>query len=373
MKMIKLLFNILLALFIGAGAQTYLGANPLIVAGGVLAAGAVLPFVAKEVKNVAYMAVVVEIWQDHIENEIFKANGFVRKSTSADEYIQGGKGGKVVHIPQSGGSGNVVKNRSSFPATVRDREDTDVIYLLDSHSSDPVRIPWRDEMQLSYDKRQSVLGEDMDKINQVVAEGTLLNWVKSPVFKDYGATALPAANKILTTGANRAATALGATGNRRAGVLNDLQRMATYFKSIDRWFEGKMHALLTPQMQADMFPADSVITATYMQNVTEEERRAGIMYKCQGWNIWGRSTVLRTDTDLAFREPGEAGAATDNTASLFWYENAVEFAFSGVQMFFQEKAPQFYGDVYSLETISGGRAKRADYKGVGVLIEAPAV
>jgi hypothetical protein len=364
MKLTKVMFAVMTALMIGAAANMVLGLNALAVSGALLSAGAVLPMVANVPQGMVLNAITVEIWQNHIEEEIFKDNAFMRKSYNADEYVLGGK---VVHIPQSGGSGDVVKNRSVVPATVRKRTDTDIVYVLDAFTTDPVLIPNVDTKELTYDKRNSVLGEDRDKLVQVVAEETLYNWVSSPVYKDYGATALPAGAKFLTTGANVAASAPGATGLRKAATLNDLQRLQAYFRSINRWHEGKMHIMLPPQMLVQLFPADSIVTATYMQNVTEAERRMGIIAKAQGFNIWSRSSVLISQADGTIRVPGEAGAITDGEAALAWYEGAVELAMGAIDAFEQLRAPQFYGDVYSFEVRIGGRARRTGYEGVAIL------
>lgn len=363
-KPLNLLYN---AAVVFAILSLLISATPLVAVASLVTGaltGTLLSFAG--FRSQALMAIQVEIWQDHIEQEIFKDNTFLRKSHNADEYVINSR---AVHIPQSGGSGNVVKNRSSLPATVRKRNDTDVIYLLDEFTTDPVLIPNADTRELSYDKRNSVLGEDRDKLVEVVAEETIYNWLNSPAYGTYSESALPAANKLLTTGAAVAATAPGATGNRKAASITDLQRMQSYFRSIGRWFEGKMYCLLTPEMLVQMFPADSQITATYMQSVTEEERRMGVMYKAQGWSIMSRSTVTRTLANGDIIAPGAVGNADDDTASLFWYEKATEFAFGGVEAFEDLKNPQFYGDIYSFLARSGGRARRADYKGVAILRE----
>lgn len=314
-----------------------------------------------------FMAVTPEIWQNDIMEEIFKDNAFLRKSHNADQYIIGGA---AVHIPQSGGSGNVEIDRAVIPATVRQRTDTDVIYLLKEATSDPVYIKHAETKELSYDKRDSVLREDKQKVKQKVAEQTLINWVASPVYGTYGATTLPAGNVILTTGESRTAMATAATGNRLGAALKDLQTMANKARRENYWFEGRMNAMLTPEMLTDLFPADSVITATYMQNVTEAERRAGIMYKVQGWNIMSRSSVYRVNAGGSILMPEAVGTTTDDEASLFWYDGAVEFAMGNVEFFEDKRNPTYYGDIYSFLARFGGRARRADYKGIYLLKEA---
>lgn len=361
LKPLNLLYNLVVAILL----FTALGGATLAVSAAIaVTAGVVLGFTnaGKKQTGFAFMAVQVEIWQNHIEEQIFKDNSFLLNSFNAGDNVLNGK---VVHIPQSGGSGGVVKNRTTLPATVRKRTDTDVVYAIDEFTTDPVLIPNADTYELSYDKRQSVLGEDMNKLSLIVAEEMLYNWVNSPL----NASSLPAAAIFKTTGAARLATAPSATGNRKKAALTDLQTMGTYLRRNNRWFEGKMYALLTPQMQADLFPADSVVTATYMQSVTEEERRAGVMYKVQGWKIMNRSSVLITSAAFAIKAPGAASAVGDNEASLFWYDQAVERAVGTTEMFAQERAPEYYGDLYSFLVRIGGRARRANYEGIAVLTE----
>lgn len=363
-KPLNLLYNALVlfvicAVFFG---PSYEMAAASVAAGAV--SGTILSYVPS---TFAFMAIQVQIWENHIEQEIFKDNTFLRISHNADDYVINSR---AVHIPQSGGSGNVVKNRTDVPANVRKRNDHDVIYLLDEFTTDPVYIPHADTKELSYDKRNSALSEDRDKLVQAVAEETIYNWLSSPVFESYGATSIPAANILQTTGDAVAATAPGATGSRKAATLTDLQRMQTYFRQKNRWFNGQMYCLLNPADLATMFPADSMITATYMQNVTEEERRMGVILKAQGWNIMTRNSVAVVADAGTVKAPGAAGVATDDEASLFWYKDAVEFAFGGVEAFENLKDPQYYGDIYSFLVRSGGRARRSGYEGIALLKQA---
>lgn len=351
------------AYFVLASTVTTPSVNLLIGAAVTAFVVGTLVFVSKNYIN-ALGGIQVEIWQNHIEEEIFKDNSFLRLSHSADDNVINSK---VVHIPQSGGSGNVVKNRTLLPATVRKRTDTDIVYALDEFTTDPIYIPHADTKELSYDKRSSALGEDRDKLVQVIAEETLYNWVESPAVGAYPASSLPAGNIENTTGADVAATAPGATGNRKAATRTDLQVMQTKFMRANRWFEGRMNALIPPAMLAQMFPADDIVTATYMNNVTESERRSGILMKAYGWNIYTRSSVHIVQADGSIAAPGEAANATDDEAALFWYNDAVEFAFGGVEAFEKLKDPQFYGDIYSFLARTGSRARRQNYEGIALL------
>lgn len=358
-------FNILgillVALLTVGVSPTVLAATPVVA----FVTGTALSFV--EMPSVSLMSIQVEIWQKHIEEEIFKDNEFLRHSHNADQNVIESK---IVHIPQSGGSGNVVKNRSTLPATIRKRTDTDVIYLLDEYTTDPVLIPNADTHELSYDKRASVLGEDMDTLKETTAEETIQNWLRSPATTGYAASALPSTSVLETTGAATLATAPAATGNRKKATLTDAQSVKTFFMKQNMWKNGKMCALLTASMEAEMFPANDLATTTAMQSVTEEERRLGVMYKAQGFKFMTRSSVVRLDNSGDLLAPEAVGSTTDDEASLFWYEKSVEYAFGGVEAFEDLGNPVMYGDVYSFLARSGGRARRADYKGIALLKQA---
>jgi len=240
---------------------------------------------------------------------------------------------------------------------------------LDNYTSDPVKIPYLDKYELSYDKRSSVLGEDKDNIVQTAAEGVLYNWVTSPLD---GTVILPAPRILSTTGGAVPAANPGAAGNRMSYSLTDLQTLQTKLRSENRWFEGKMNYLATPSGIAQMFPADSLITATYMAQVSPEERAMGLIARAQGFNIWGRSSVYTIGADGTIKAPGAVTAADDNEAGIAWYSESVEMAFGEVYMFAQIDSPTEYGDVYSFITRIGGRARRTGYEGIFLMQQAPA-
>lgn len=375
MKWTNLFYNLVVAFLIGIVAQSSLGANPVVVAGGVLGAGQVIQYVNLEpLKHLTMnMALQKEIWQNTIEEEIFKDNGFMKFARPAeDEQILGGK---VVHIPQSGGSGAIHKNPKSFPLTVRQRQDSDIVYVIDWFVGTPTHIPDIDGAELSYDKRVSVLGEDLGKMTQEIGDEMIYNWLASPAVAQYSAAVLPDSAKFAVTGANGTnnADAVGATGNRKMYHRNDLQYMKAYFVSIGKWKEGKMYCLPTPRAMIEMFPAGDIVTATYRQTLTEQERREGVIFKAEGWKfVDERSTVaaLVNGTD-ALRAPGEAGAATDNSASLFWNYDSVEYAQGTIKFYEDRNNPLYAGDIFNYSARMGGRARRSDYKGIALLHQIP--
>ena len=102
------------------------------------------------------MAVEREIWEGDIVEKLYAENPHLSLCVNADQYVLAGK---VVHIPQAGAAPDVVKNRSSLPAAVKKRTDTDITYPLDEYTSDPVHISNAETIEPSYDKRMSVMAD----------------------------------------------------------------------------------------------------------------------------------------------------------------------------------------------------------------------
>ncbi|MRM86424.1 hypothetical protein D1002_11130, partial [Riemerella anatipestifer] len=137
-----------------------------------------------------------EIWKSTIEEKLLQDNSFLNhiSDVSEDNIVNG----KIVHIPQAGEPSKVVKNRTIFPAEVKRRNDGEVLYKIDEYSTDPVYISNAETVELSYDKRRSVLDRDVENLSEDVAEGMLMNMVVSPIGDN---KTLPQKNILETTGA----------------------------------------------------------------------------------------------------------------------------------------------------------------------------
>jgi len=312
------------------------------------------------------MGLEIEIWQSTIYGKLLEDNSFLNHvaDVSEDNIVNG----LIVHIPQAGEPSNVEKNRKLLPATVKTRLDGQVLYMIDEYTTDPVLIKNAETKELSYDKRRSVLDEDIENLSEEVAEGMLTNFVVSPVGDN---KELPKDNILLTDSSILIdATVAGASGKRKAFSLTDLQRMQVKFRKDKSWKEGQMYALITPEAAVHLFPADSPVTATYMTAVSQKEREEGVIYKVQGWNILIRSSVYVLNSDKEFKGFESIAEADDSDGCLFWNKNMLEKAIGTTEAFDDQGNPVFYGDIYSFLVRCGGRARRKDYKGVAVLSQA---
>jgi hypothetical protein len=301
------------------------------------------------------MAIQREIWQDHIEGNLFKNNEFLLASTDAAQYVLQGK---VVHIPQAGALPNVVKNRTSLPATVLQRADTDITYSLDEFTTDPILIPHAETIELSYNKRESVLGEHQSALKQTIADNMLVTWAPA------GAT-----NLLRTTGAATAAHLDSGTGNRKKLTAKDLKAAQLALNKQNVPMEGR-YALLS----ADLFQqlTDDLGITDYRDFSAAYNIKDGVLGRLFGFNIMMRSSVVSytNDTVPVINAVGATPAAADNDAVLCWQIDALERAVGEIKFFERIDDPTFYGNVYSVRIRMGGRKRRNDQRGVVAIVQA---
>ena len=304
------------------------------------------------------MAIQREIWQDHIEGNLFKNNEFLLASTDATQFVLQGK---VVHIPQAGSVPAVVKNRTTLPATVVQRADTDVTYSLDEFSTDPILIPNIETYELSYNKRESVLGEHEASLRQTIADNLLYNW--SPT----GSTGLI----LRTSGASVATHLDGTTGNRKKFIVQDLKNAQNQMNKQNIPMEER-YALMSSDMLQEI--TDDMSATQYRDFSAAFDVKNGVLGRLFGFNIMMRSAVVTYTNDVApvVNAVGLTPAATDNDGILCWQIGAVERAIGQINFFEKIGDPTYYGDVYSVSVRMGGRIRRADYKGIIAIVQAAA-
>ncbi len=304
------------------------------------------------------MAIQKEIWQDHIEGNLFKNNEFLLASTDAGQYVLQGK---VVHIPQAGALPNVVKNRSSLPATVVQRGDTDITYTLDEYTTDPILIPNAETFELSYNKRESVLGEYESSLRQTVADNLLIDWSPS------GSTGLV----LRTSGVATATTLAGTTGNRAKFTVNDLKAAQLQLNKQNIPMEGR-YALIS----ADMFQQliDDMSATQYRDFSAAYDVKDGVLGRLFGFNIMMRSNVVTYTNDTApeVNPYGATPDVADNDGVLCWQTGAVERALGDIKFFERIGDPTYYGDVYSVSVRMGARMRRSDARGIVAIVQAAA-
>lgn len=298
------------------------------------------------------MAVQKEIWVRDIVESLFPDNSFVSRAVNDDMYVNEGK---KVHIPNAGAPSGVVKNRTTFPATASKRTDVDIDYTLDELTTNPVHIPYADMVELSYNKRQSVIAQDREQLITDAAESLLAAWCPA------------AANRINTTGSAVPAWTPDASGNRKAIKPSDVAALQTRFNADNIPLTGR-NLLLDAQMYEQLLEGLTGSQAIGFFAAADVKR--GVLGQLYGFDVMVRSTVLRFASDGTLKDVSAAGAATDLAAGLAWHAGSVSRALGEVKMFDRVDDPLFYGDLYSFLVRVGGAIRRNDKKGVYAIVAA---
>ena len=299
------------------------------------------------------MAVQKQIWQNTIIEEFWPDDSFASKATNDSEYVNQGK---TVHIPNAGAPSGVKKNRTTLPAEVKVRTDVDVTYDLDEFTTDPVRIPHADTVELSYNKRNSVIAQDKNKLRNDAHQSILERW--SP----------DAAYRVTTTGASRPAYLTSATGNRKSITTKDVLGLQAKFDLDDVPATDRVLLL------------DAVMYSDLLGDMTESQKigffgaadaKRGVVGELYGFQVMKRSKVLRYKADGSLVKTSEGGAlaATDLAAGLAFHKEAVSVAMGEVVMFDSVSNPTYYGDIYSFLVRTGGAKRRTDGKGIIAIVE----
>jgi hypothetical protein len=345
-KLIALLFAVVFAMIGGSVAAFATGLNPVAV-GGALFAASFLP----QPQGVLSMALQKEIWMASIVEGLFANDMFLSKAFNADEFVNMGK---TVHIPNAGSGSGVSKNRSSFPATVSARTDVDLTFDLDEFTTDPIRIPNAENVELSYSKRDSVLRVDRATLIESVSNDFIYKWSPASTYT------------IRTTGAAVAAHLPSATGNRKLFTKDDVKAAMLNFNKANVPQIGR-YMLADADMYQQLL--DSLTDKDAIAFHSQADAANGVMGKLYSFNIMMRSKAGRYNTSVAPKLWTAAGATTDHGAVICWHENSVCRALGEVTMFDKLADPTYYGDIYSFLVRAGGRAMRNDVAGLLAVVQ----
>jgi hypothetical protein len=302
------------------------------------------------------MALQKEIWESDIIANLWKDNAFALRAYNADIHVLAGK---VVHMPVAGTPSVVKKNLTSFPQTAVNRTDSELTYSLDTLYALPRQIQEIEKYELSYDKRQSVVGEDEANLIQTGMDSLLYRW--APL----------AANVVETTGADSAADLLAsATGTRKLFTKTEFKNIAKKFANAN--IKGTLTALLTANHYHQFFESLSDAEKTNFNNAADVKTGIAGMY--MGIPIFMRSDVLRYRkvstvwTVVDTQDDAFAAGTGDSQASLFYESNSVTRAVGDIKVFEDNGNPLYYGDVFSALLRIGGRIRRTS--GVYAVVDA---
>lgn len=302
------------------------------------------------------MAIQTEIWAMDIAEKLFPEDSFMAQSISDDAWVNN----KTVHLPQAGALPTVERNRNSLPATPTQRTDTTAEYDLDEFTSTPTLIADIEEVETSYNKRNSVTNSHSKEINKGIANWMAYHW---------GPTA--AAAMIRTSGDNRAANVPGATGNRKMLTIEDIFKAKQLLDDMDV-DQNNRNILLPAHMYNDLI--NNNWKDLLSLDVSGQARiQTGRLQAILGFGIFlrGKNNLL-TYSNAATpvkREPGAAALVTANAAALIWHPDFVRRAKGSVKVYADYDKPEYYGSTFSAMARAGGSQAYSDGTGVISIIE----
>ncbi|WP_234111771.1 hypothetical protein [Chryseobacterium sp. R2A-55] len=308
-----------------------------------------------------------ELWNSYIVEKLWKSNPHLNLCFDESQHV---KGGAIVYIPQAGAAPSVVKNRTNLPAVAVQRGDTVVFYALDVYSTDPTLITWAENMEISYAKTDSILGDHTNVLVETIGDDMLFNWVRG--FKPVaggGSTVqyLPVANQIKTSGAATAVNVVdGQTGTRKAAHYKNWQTAQATMNKQNVSKEGRYTMLESNMLQEFVDSLSQNQMAAFQGSV---DLKNGVVGSFAGFTFLERSSVLAFDATNQPILPGQALAGTDNLGALCWQKDSVAKSLGDTELFQRPNDPLYYGDIYSGLVKTGGRCRREDWKGVLAIVQ----
>lgn len=298
------------------------------------------------------MALNREMWLKKLQENFFPDNSFVSKSIDDSAFVTAHR----VHIPNAGAPSKVEKDRSVFPASIGTREDHEVTYDLHIFSVDPIRVHDMTDVELSYDKRQSIIINNRAELQRVAHNDILEQWGKGY-------------SKVVRTSGSLdpAHTYSGATGKRKRVTASDVLNLKTLFDKQLVPEEGRYLLL-----DVDMYNAflDGLAEGNKQAFLASADAQRGVLGRLYGFGIMSRAQVLRVKSDAETILFGkEAHEPTELAAGLAWQESCVSRAMGEMNLYLEEKSPVFYGDILSLDQRAGGGHRRFDKAGIALLVE----
>lgn len=261
------------------------------------------------------MAVNKEIWVPAIVEPFYSEASFLQKVVNHDEFVNE----RTVHVPNAGSASKISKNAKKFPIDVEAREDVDLTYSMNVFRFAPTVIQNAEAVELSYNKRESVINVNRAALYDEVAEDIVQSWVSGVETPINGSTGT--IKEHITTIATQFATAKVPFTERYIMFSAD-----DYYK------------FLAELTAAEQFAFSASADAA-----------KGVLGMWMGFQVLQEFYVPKKVKLLA------------------WYKGALSKAISELQILSNDQDATYFGDVVSGELRAGGSIIRKDIKGVAVV------
>ena len=304
------------------------------------------------------MAVQREVWLNMIEQNLFddlltKVQGALKDDSA---FIYSGGGVTTIHIPNAGTPASVTEGNTTYPVSTSERTDADNYYSLTNLEIGPIRVGWNETKQLSYDKEESVLNDNL--------QGLSLRAARNILNGQYHYTA---GKYVVTTGASEVGHAPSATGNRKAFTAYDLKAALAIMDK--QSVPANERALII----------DSTMFWQLMNDLDFNADRLPVqpIGGLGSIDLYGVKIIPVVNAVFAtaagvVRAAGNAGAATDQAVALLLQKGCTSFGMSDIYANVSDNASGMFGNTYEASVMVGGKYRRSDKYGIIPIIQSNA-
>lgn len=261
------------------------------------------------------MPVNQEIWVKTIVEPFYSTYSFLLKVLNHDEYVNN----RTVHVPNAGEPSPVSKNAKKFPMEVASREDSDLIYDVNVFRIAPTVIQNAEAVELSYNKRESVISVNRAELYEAAAQDIVATWV-SQVEKPIN----------------------GSTGT----IKEHIKAIAVQFRK-DKVPHKERYIMLGAQAYED-----------FLNELSEKEQFAFSASADSSKGVLGKY--------MSF-EFVEENFVPENVKLIAWHKGSLAKAMGETKILSNDQDATYFGDVVSAEVRVGGAVVRKDGKGIAVV------
>ena len=293
--------NAILALFVGVFIFSVTGLNPWATAGTLFGVGTGLQFVKPFALDASlFEGLLKEIWLPELKEQPIPDTSFVSASTDKSEYVEN----NTLHLAEAGIEPGVHENYfddNEEDLPIANVDDIPHEVLLKTYSTDQTRHRKLQEIELAYNKKQSVIGRHKTSLGKNLGKRAAHAWCPA---------ASSTHNKLTILGANDSAI----------DAIIDLQ---AHYMTLDMGGEA-LNICLTPELVAKIRKEDKKLYKEIMGD------KDALLYGFKPWYYSQGPLFTAAGVKKAF---GAVADGTDKRASFTWATSEVFRCFGTVEMF----------------------------------------
>lgn len=332
---ITLLFTIVLNTVVGGTVACAVGVDPI--AGIITANG--LSFLPS-VPGVFSAKLTKEIWLPDIMEKFFPSTSFLSEASNMDQFVEN----DTINLAEAGVDPNVLINNNVYPVPFAERVDVPLALVLDVYDTEGTVLRNAEAIELSYDKRQSVIKGH---------KNALLHKFAMRAAHAYAPTLDAPDHPVLAT------TGQAAPGSRRPLTFEDIIDLKTRYDNIDAPEDRVL--VLNPQHENDLIKEDlALMKAIY----------AGSIQKLFSFKlyIYSRTPIFNRATGVKCAFGAVPVPATDTISSVSFCGSEVMRCQGTFDMFDRLKDPEQKGDIINFQMRGLALPKRD--KAIGAIYSA---